>query len=176
MSEYTITSTAAPMVWIRKDAGGGLVKQEQSQDERLAQVIPPMGEYDVLVRGFSEPFDLPYDGKPSIKTRLELVIQNEGPGKGKVCTILLGWNIGPKSYLGKVFRAITGEEVRSGGDYDVTRIIGGRFKAMLMPAPKTDENGKSVGTNVSWDTFDALNPPGAQAAEPNGNAGLWAQP
>lgn len=178
MSEYTIASTGIQTVWVRKDPAGNLVKTEQTQEERFAHVVPPMAEYEVLVRGFAEPFEMMFDNKPQRKTRLELVIQNEGPGKGKTCTILVGWSIGPKSYLGKVYRATTGENVTQGGEYDITKILGGRFRAMLMPSANVDENGKPRGTNVSWDTFDALNPVGAQpvgAAAPADNAGLWAQ-
>lgn len=173
MSEYTIASSGISTVWVRKDAAGNLSKSEQTQEERMSHVIPPMGEYTVLIRGFAEPFEMMFDDRPTKKTRLELVIQNDGPGKGKVCTILIGWSIGPRSYLGKVYRAVTGEAVTKGGEYDLTRILGGQFKATLLPSSNVDENGKPRGTNVSWDTFDALNPSGGAAAG-DGASGLWA--
>lgn len=174
MDTLTITSTGMPMIWYRKDANGNVAKREQTQDERLTHVVPPMGEYTVLIRGVAEPFEMTFDGKASKKTRLELVIQNDGPGKGKVCTILLGWSIGPKSYLGKIYQTVTGETVTQNAQYDVTRIIGHTFRAMLMPSASTDDNGRPKGTNVVWDTFDALNAKTVPADGATATTDLWA--
>lgn len=165
MSAYTISaSQAAPTIWVRKDSKGAIVTHEQTQDERMAHGVPPKGEYQLRVISFAEPFEMPrseqFGGGVQQMTRLELEVLN-GKGKGKTCTLLCGWSIGPRSNLGKVYRAVTGKAVENGVDYDVTDILGGEFTAYLQPSDQLDDAGKPRGTRCSWDTVAAV---GADAA------------
>lgn len=172
MSAYTITRTSTPTIWVRKDAKGNVVTHEQTQDERMAHIVPPRrGEFRLKVVSFAEPFEMPraeqFGGGVQQMTRLELEIQN-GPGKGKVCTLLCGWSIGPRSNLGKVYAAATGKAVEKAGEYDVIDLLGGEFSAYLMPSEKLDDDGNPRGTNCSWDTVAAVSDGVA------GESGDWA--
>lgn len=175
-SAYTLSAAqGAATVWVRKDAQGNVVTHEQTQDERMAHVVPPRGEYTLIVRSFAEPFEMAraeqFGGGMQTMTRLELEIA-DGRGKGKTCVLLCGWSIGPRSNLGKVYRAVTGKAVDNGGEYDVAEILGGRFVAYLQPSDALDDNGKPRGTRCSWDTVA----PVGEAAATNGSGdddGLW---
>lgn len=138
-------------MWVRKDDKGELVTHEQTQDERMQHIVPPAGEYTLRIISFAEPFEMDGEYGKSTNTRLELVIVG-GRGDGKVCTLLTTWIIGPKSNLGKVFRAVTGKPVDKGGEYDLTELIGGQFKALLYPSESVDDAGKPKGTKCTWDS------------------------
>ena len=174
MSAYTISAaSAAPTIWVRKNEAGKIVTHEQTQDERMAHAVPPKGEYQLRVVSFAEPFEMPraeqYGGGVQTMTRLELEIAN-GRGVGKRCTLLCGWSIGPRSNLGKVYRAVTGKPVENGGEYDLTAILGGEFTAYLQPSEAVDDTGKPRGTRCSWDTVAAV---GAETTA-GGDSDDWA--
>ena len=151
-NSYTITGgTGAPTVWVRKNEKGEIFTHEQTQEERMQHIVPPAGEYVLKVISFAEPFEMDGEYGRSTNTRLELEIQG-GRGNGKVLTLLTTWIIGPRSNLGKVFRAVTGNPVDRGGNFDLTDLIGGQFKALLYPSENLDGDGKPKGTKCTWDS------------------------
>lgn len=156
-SNYTITGGAgAPTVWVRKNERGEIVTHEQTQEERMQHVVPPAGEYVLRVLSFAEPFQMvSQEYGESTNTRLELQIVG-GKGDGKICTLLTTWVIGPRSNLGKVYQAVTGRAVDSGGEFDMTDILGGQFRALLYPSDKVDEQGKPRGTRCTWNSVKAV--------------------
>lgn len=152
-SKYLIQGSAgAPTVWVRKNSDGEIYTHEQTQEERMQHIVPPAGEYRLRLISFAEPFEMQSEmyGK-SINTRLELQIVG-GRGDGKTLTLLTTWMIGPRSNLGKVYKAITGRPVDRGIEYDPTEMLGGEFRALLYPSENLDENNKPRGTKCTWDS------------------------
>jgi hypothetical protein len=161
VSEYKVgVSGGFTTTWVRKDKKGNIVEHEQTPDERDAHVVPKKGEYRLKVRGFAKPFEMnraeQFGGGVQTMTRLELELMN-GRDKGKVCTLLTGLSLSPRSNLGKVFTAITGEDLSRGGvEYDLADMLGGEFSAYLLPSDQTWDDGKPKGTRCSWDTVAAI--------------------
>lgn len=176
VSSYVIDSSSAQAtVFVRRAADGSLEKEEQSQDQRAAQVVPPKGEYRLKVTGFAEPFEMPraeqFGGGTQLMTRLELQIVG-GRGDGKTTTVLCGWptRIGPRSNLGKVYMATKNTGIPEGMKVDVADILGGEFEAYLRPSDKLDDFGKPRYTVIAWDT---VAPVGGSGETQSDDDDLW---
>lgn len=158
MSEYTI-SNSRPMVIVRRNGAGELVKVEP--DQRRDYIVCPAGTFDFEVTGFAEPFTMTSEQYgESTKTRLECAIVG-GPGNGKKCLFLYGWSMGPKSHLGKTYRKATGREVPS-GEIDMADLLlppSGeplRFRATVTNSDKLDQYGHPLYADVVSDTVQPV--------------------
>lgn len=159
-SKYAMTAKEAqPTIWVMRNDKGEIVEHEQTQDERTALQIPPKGEYRLRLKAFAEPFEMPrspeFGGGMQTMTRLLLEVA-AGPAQGKRTTLLCSWSIGPRSNLGKVFKATTGQVVENGVEYDPVDMLEGEFTAYLQPSKNLNEDGKPKGTDCSWDTVSAV--------------------
>lgn len=148
------TADIRPTVWVSLDSAGALQTREQTQDERLAQVIPPKGEYRLRVIAFAEPFEMPkaeqFGGGMQEMTRVLLEVV-DGPGKGKQTTLLCSFAVSKRSNLGKIYGATVGLP-EAGDDWDPVAMLNKEFVAYLQPSKNVDDNGKPKGTDCSWDT------------------------
>lgn len=157
----------SPTVWVYKDADGSIKTREQTQDERLAILIPPKGEYRLKVKAFAEPFERPksqqYGGGMQEKTILLLEVQG-GPGNGKLCTLWATYVFSKGSNLGKIFKAVTGIAITPGSVPDPIAMLEGEFTAYLQPSQNLDDNGKPKGTDCSMDTVASVGDAVAAAA------------
>lgn len=100
---------------------------EVARDEHI---VPPKGSYELEISGLSEPFMMTFEGQESQRVRVEYLILN-GPGKDKRFNQLYGFSIGPRSTLGQSIAAVRGTPLRLGEPFELTDIIGLRFKAFV---------------------------------------------
>jgi hypothetical protein len=147
---------------------GKLVLEES---QRNIYVVPPKGEYDWSITGYSLPFKMKKspqfikEGESEFaeKTRVEFTIDG-GPGNGRMFTILYGWALGSRAVLGKLCRAL-GVDL-SVTPFDMDQIIGYRGHSYvghaldMSGAVKLNEQGKPAYAEIAIDDrFVALGPP-----------------
>lgn len=158
---------------MESDASGNIRTREQTQDERLAQVVPPKGEYRLRVAAFAEPFEMAraeqFGGGMQEMTRLLLEIVG-GPGAGKQTTLLCSFAVSKRSNLGRIYGATVGLP-EAGDDWDPVAMLNKEFTAYLQPSKNVDENGKPRGTDCSWDTVASV---GGGAGSDAAAEALWA--
>jgi hypothetical protein len=151
-------------------------KREETQDERMSHIVPPPGFYDLKVNGIATPFEMArsevYGGGVQTMTRLLCEIQG-GKGHGKEITLLLGWSLGARSNMTKVFKAVLGDR-NTVGEIDLADLLNGQFNAYLEPSEDKWDDGRPKGTRCTWATVKPVGGPGGEEVDEDALWGMYA--
>jgi hypothetical protein len=137
--------------------------------ERTAYIVPPRGEYTLMVTGFSRPWEeekkkeYQKEGQNPMttKTHLELEIV-EGRGKGKrflwsFQTFSLSCGENPAN-IARIYMAgvLNGEKIPRGKQAFFEEIFGKPFISYVVPSDATDDKGKPRYATLSKDTIKPI--------------------
>lgn len=114
---------------------GKLVKETQ---QRNLYVVPPMGEYEWEITGYSLPFQMrknpsfvkPGESEFQTKVRIEFTIRG-GKGDGRMFTDMYTLSLGQQATFGKLLRALNVDLSSPNGSWDLDMCIGYRGRSYV---------------------------------------------